>query len=83
MQNRAIRDILNNVNFATVRGIHLLSEINLMDVRKRRDYFMILLMFKCIHGQAPVYWSKEVFLWESKLQSAQTEVSMQIMFMYQ
>ena len=62
MQNRAIRAILNNYDYVNYRGIDLIAGLNLFNVRQRRDYFMSLLMFKCIHGLAPDYLSNEVIM---------------------
>lgn len=60
LQNRAVRIILGNFNYINVRGIDLVKGINVMNVRQRRDYFMALLVFKCIHGLVPEYLANEV-----------------------
>jgi hypothetical protein len=62
MQNRAVRAIYNNYDYVNVRGIDLVTEMKIMNVRQRRDYFMSLLVFKCIHGLAPEYLSNEILM---------------------
>jgi hypothetical protein len=62
MQNRAIRAMLNNYDFVNVRGTDLVAQLKLLNVRQRRDYFMSLLIFKCIHGLAPTYLCNEVIM---------------------
>ena len=36
--------------------------MRVMNVRQRRDYFMSLLVFKCVHGLAPNYLSNEIIM---------------------
>ena len=48
LQNRMARVILNNFDFVNTRGIDLVSELGIMNVKQRRDYFMALLMYKSI-----------------------------------
>ena len=42
------------------RGIDLVRSLKLQTIRERRDYFLCVLMFKCIHGLAPHYLSNDV-----------------------
>ena len=42
------------------RGIDLVKTLGLMNVSQRRDYFMIILMFKSIHGLVPHYLCDEI-----------------------
>jgi len=62
MQSRAVRAIYNNYDYVNVRGIELISRMNCMNVKQRRDYFMALLVFKCIHGLAPDYLCNEIVM---------------------
>ena len=62
MQNRAVRAIYNNYDYVNVRGTELVSIMNVMNVRQRRDYFMSLLVFKCLHGLAPEYLCNEIIM---------------------
>jgi len=62
MQNRIVRGILNNYDFINCRGIELVSSLNIFNVTQRRDYFMSVTMFKCIHGLAPAYMCNEVLM---------------------
>ena len=47
----------HNIN---TRGIDLVKTLGLMNVSQRRDYFMIMLMFKSIHGLVPNYLCDEI-----------------------
>ena len=42
-------------DYVNTRGIDLVKTLGLMNVSQRRDYFMIMLMFKSIHGLVPNY----------------------------
>ena len=43
-----------------LRGIDLVKTLGLMNVSQRRDYFMIIMMFKSIHGLVPDYICDEI-----------------------
>ena len=60
MQNRAARAIYGIYDYVNVRGIDLLTDMNVMNVKQRRDYFMALLVFKSIYGLAPEYLCNEI-----------------------
>ena len=49
-----------NYDYVNTRGIDLVKTLGLMDVSQRRDYFMIMLMFKSIHGLVPNYICDEI-----------------------
>ena len=55
MQNQAARIILKNFDFISTRGIDLVHQLGLFDIRSRRDYFTQMFMFKVIHGYTPDY----------------------------
>ena len=55
LQNRAARIITGNRDYVNTRGIELVKTLKWMCVSQRRYYFMLLLMFKSIHGLAPDY----------------------------
>ena len=55
MQNHAARIILKNFDYINTRGIDLVRQLGLFDIRSRRDYFTRVFMFKAIHGLAPSY----------------------------
>ena len=57
MQNRAARIITVNHDYVHTRGLDIVKQLNWMNVVQRRDYFIALSMFKCIHGLSPVYLS--------------------------
>ena len=54
LQNKIARIITNNYNFDVSPAL-LLSQLGVMNVTQRRDYFMSILMFKCVIGTAPSY----------------------------
>ena len=49
LQNRAARILTGNFAYVNTRGIDLVKNLGLMNVTQRRDYFMIIMMFKSIH----------------------------------
>ena len=60
IQNLLARIISNNFDYIHSRGIDLVRSLKLQTIRERRDYFLCVLMFKCIHGLAPHYLSNDV-----------------------
>ena len=60
IQNLLARIICNNFEYIPLRGIDLYRSLKLQTIRERRDYFLCVLMFKCIHGLAPHYLSNDV-----------------------
>ena len=60
LQNRAARILTGNYDYVNTRGIDLVKTLGLMNVSQRRDYFMIMLMFKSIHGLVPTYLFDEI-----------------------
>ena len=57
LQNRAARIITGEFDYIHVRGIDIVKNLKWMNVIQRRDYFVALSMFKCIHGMSPSYLS--------------------------
>ena len=55
LQNRAARILTGNFDYVNTRCIDLVKNLGLMNVTQRRDYFMIIMMFKSIHGLVPDY----------------------------
>ena len=55
LQNRAARILTGNFDYVNTRGIDLVNNLGLMNVTQRRDYFMLIMMFKSIHGLVPDY----------------------------
>ena len=55
LQNRAARIITGNFDYVHIRGIAIVKQLKWMNVIERRDYFMALSVFKCLHGMAPLY----------------------------
>lgn len=60
IQNQFARIITGNYDYINVRGADLLKSLKLYNIKERRDYFLCVLMFKCIHGIAPYYLSDRV-----------------------
>ena len=60
LQNHAARIVENNFDYINTRGMDLVMKLNWMNVRERFFYFQTLLIFKCIHGFAPVYLTNNV-----------------------
>ena len=57
LQNRAARIITGDFDYVHVRGIDIVKNLKWMNVIQRRDYFVALSVFKCIHGMSPSYLS--------------------------
>ena len=57
LQNRAARIITGNFDYVHVMGIDIVKQLKWMNVIERRDYFMALSVFKCLHEMAPLYLS--------------------------
>ena len=60
LQNHCARIIERNFDYINVRGLQLVSKLGWMNIRQRYLYFLILLIFKCIHGLAPNYLTNNV-----------------------
>ena len=60
LQHSAARILTGNYDYVYTRGIDLVKTLGLMNVSQRRDYFMIMLMFKSIHGLVPNYLCDEI-----------------------
>ena len=54
LQNRIVRIITHNYDFNISPSV-LLSQLRIMNVIQRRNYFMSIQMFKCLNGTAPSY----------------------------
>ena len=57
LQNRAARIICNNFDIINYRGIDLVRELQWLSISQRINYFLCVLVFNCIHGNAPRYLS--------------------------
>ena len=62
LQNYAARIVTNNFDYINCRGIDIVGALKWMNIKKRCDYFTCILMFKCIHGQAPNYLVDEIVM---------------------
>ena len=60
IQNLLARIICNNFDYINSCGIEMVRTLRLQTIRERRDYFLCILMFKCIHGFAPHYLCNDV-----------------------
>ncbi len=70
LQNRAARIILGNYS-GDIRGIDLVRELGWMNVRQRRDYFTLVLVYKALHGLAPAY-VNDLFTFSRDIQTYST-----------
>ena len=59
MQNICARIISKNFNYM-IRGIDLVKSLHWMNVADRSRYFTCLLVFKCLHGMAPLYLENQI-----------------------
>ena len=55
IQSLLARIMCNNFDYIHSRGIDLFRSLKFQILRERRDSFLCVLMFKCIHGLAPHY----------------------------
>ena len=60
VQNHAAELIPGNFDYINCHGIDLIKSLNLYVIRERRDYSLTILMFKAIHGIAPMYLSDRI-----------------------
>ena len=60
LQNRAARILTGNFDYVNTRGIDLVKTLGLTNVSQIRDYCMIILMFKSLHGLVPNYLCDEI-----------------------
>ena len=60
IQNLLARIIYNKFDYIHSRGIDLVRSLKLQTIRERRDHFLCVLMFKCIHGLVHHYLSIDV-----------------------
>ena len=60
IQNLLASIICNSFDYIHSRGIDLVRSLKLQTMREWRDYFLCVLMFKCIPGLATHYLSNDV-----------------------
>ena len=60
LQNYASRIVTGNFDYVHSRGIDIVKSLFWMNVRQRRNYFTLLMVFKCLNGIAPRYLSHYV-----------------------
>ena len=60
LQNRAARIIATNFDIINYRGIDLVRELQWLSISQRINYFLCVLVFNCIHGNAPRYLSDSI-----------------------
>ena len=61
-QNYAARVVVGEFDYINVGGVDLLKHLEWMTIFPRYHYFCLLLMFKCIHGQAPDYLCNNIIM---------------------
>ena len=62
LQNHAARLTMSNFDYINFRDIKLMKSLGSHTIEKRRDYFLVTLMFKSIHGLAPAYLCNQVVM---------------------
>ena len=60
LQNRAARIICNNFDIINDCVIDLVRELQWLSISLRINYFLCVLVFNCIHGNAPRYLSDSI-----------------------
>ena len=60
LQNRAARIICNNFDIINYRGIDFVRELQWLSISQLINYFLCVLVFNCIHGNAPRYLSDSI-----------------------
>ena len=63
IQSLAVRKRTGNFDYIHSRGVDIVRPLHLQTVKERRDYFLCVLMFKCIHGIAPKYLCNDVTMY--------------------
>ena len=53
LQKRAARIVTNNFDYESTDGLDIVQSLKWQSFEQRRDYFLALLMYTCIHGLAP------------------------------
>ena len=63
IQNLLARIVCDNFDYINLRGIEMVQTLRVQTIHERRDYFLCILMFKCIHGFAPHYLCNDVIMY--------------------
>ena len=63
IQSVAARIITGNFDYIHSRGVDIVRSLHLQTVKERRDYFLCVLMFKCIQGLALNYLCNDVIMY--------------------
>ena len=63
IQSLAARIITGNFDYIHSRGVDIVRSLHLQTVKESRNYFLRVLMFKCIHGLAPNYLRNDVTMY--------------------
>ena len=65
LQNYVARIVTSNFDYINHRGIDIVKSLCWMNVVQRRNYFTLVLMFKCLRGLAPNYLSNEFTMYRN------------------
>ena len=63
IQSLAARIITGNFDYIHSRDVDIVHSLHLQTVKERRDYFLCVLMFKCIYCLAPNYLCNDVTMY--------------------
>ena len=64
LQHRAARIILRNFDYINIRGHDLVQQLGWQTIDQRRDYFVAMLMHKCIYKTAPIHLVNNIVMTE-------------------
>ena len=62
LQKRAARIVKGEFDYVNIRGTDLMNDLGWQSIDTRKNYFLSSLMYKAIHGQAPIWLSNNVLM---------------------
>ena len=62
LQKRAARIVKGEFDYVNIRGTDLMNDLGWQSIDTRKKYFLSSLMYKTIHGQAPIWLSNNVLM---------------------
>ena len=62
LQKRAARIVKGNFDYVNIRGADLMNDLGWQTIDMRQNYFYSTLMYKCIHGDAPVWLTNQILM---------------------
>ena len=62
LQNRAARIICSDFDIINTRGIDLVKQLKWQTITDRINYFLSIMMYNCVYGNAPAYLSNSIVM---------------------